>query len=58
VTPNPGSREAIDQGCLCAKLDNGMGRGRYGDGERYGWWITGGCPLHAPNPAVESEVEG
>ena len=45
-THNPGSPEAVEAGCTCAILDNGHGRGRYADGERYGWWVAEGCPLH------------
>lgn len=42
--PNPGSKEAKDQGCLCPVLDNGHGRGSmWGEGV---FVITGGCPLH------------
>ena len=46
-TPNPGSKEAQAQGCICAVIDN-----HYGDGfliapnEPKAFWITGGCPLH------------
>ena len=44
--PNPGSREARDQGCTCAVLDNN--HGKYPPWEPGGWWITAGCPVHAP----------
>ena len=45
--PNPGSDEAIKQGCICAVLDNRHGKGAYNfeDGV---FWITEGCPIHAP----------
>lgn len=43
--PNPGSKEAVEQGCTCAVIDNHYGEG-FGDPP--GFWITGGCPLHAP----------
>lgn len=44
--PNPGSKEALAQGCRCAVLDNNHGlRAPYPPD---GWWITGGCPIHAP----------
>lgn len=46
TVPNPGSDEAIKRGCTCPQMDNGHGRGRGGDGETFGWWITEGCPLH------------
>ena len=40
-TPNPGSNEALDQGCTCAVLDNH--HGNMPDGN---YWITVNCPLH------------
>lgn len=44
-TPNPGSPEAVSQGCTCPRLDNGNGRGYLCDnGERF--VIAGFCPLH------------
>ena len=40
--PNPGSDEAIKQGCICPALDNNHGKGVDG-----GYWcITRDCPLH------------
>ena len=42
---NPGSDEAIKQGCTCPVMDNARGRGIMG-GEELGFWITAGCPLH------------
>ena len=46
--PNPGSKEALAKGCLCAVLDNNHGkRAPYPPD---GWWITAGCPVHAPSP--------
>ena len=42
--PNPGSDEAIEQGCTCPVMDNGHGRGAYGMAGQF--WITDGCPLH------------
>jgi len=42
--PNPGSDEALDQGCVCAILDNNHGRGRFGDGEQFSVRLD--CPLH------------
>ena len=44
--PNPGSKEALELGCLCPVLDNCHGLGRGQDGERYGWWVNGYCPIH------------
>jgi hypothetical protein len=49
--PNPGSDEAIKQGCTCAVLDNGHGKGAYGGdlkmptGEPL-FWISEDCPIH------------
>ena len=37
---------AIKQGCTCPVYDNARGKGIMGDGEKYGYWITAGCPLH------------
>lgn len=42
---NPGSEEAVNQGCTCPVLDNG-----HGDeilGHVRGFWIDENCPLHA-----------
>lgn len=44
-TPNPGSPEAVKQGCRCPVLDNAHGRGA-GWGENT-FWINAGCGLHA-----------
>ena len=45
--PNPGSARAVDEGCLCAVFDNGRGSGFIVNRE-LSFWITMGCPLHAP----------
>lgn len=45
--PNPGSDEAIKQGCCCPKLDNAMGRGAWGtEGDEAIFWVNANCPLH------------
>lgn len=44
--PHPGSDKAVAAGCVCAVMDNHRGKGRGGDGVKYGWYVTGGCPLH------------
>lgn len=44
--PKPGSREAVEAGCKCPILDNAYGRGIYGDGDRFGYWLHENCPLH------------
>jgi hypothetical protein len=45
--PNPGSDAAVKAGCTCAVLDNGRGDAKLAEA-RGGFWITAGCPLHAP----------
>lgn len=49
ATPNPGSDEARTAGCICAVLDNN--HGRWAPWPDNGWWITHGCPVHAPDIA-------
>ena len=44
--PNPGSEEAIKQGCLCPAIDNHYGRGVPIKCE-YPFWVDQKCPLHA-----------
>ena len=39
--PNPGSNEALEQGCLCPVLDNCHGEGVSGS-----FWINADCPIH------------
>lgn len=47
MTPNPGSKAAIEQGCKCPQMDNNWGAG-------IGWVVDGEpmfcynleCPLH------------
>jgi len=57
MTPNPGSDEAVGLGCTCAVLDNN--HGKYAPYFPDGWWITGGCPVHAPikQPSEVGDVE-
>jgi len=45
--PNPGSPEAIAQGCRCPRMDNCNGRGAYttADGTPI-FYMTSICPLH------------
>jgi len=45
---NPGSREAIKEGCTCPVMDNGYGSGsgyRSDDGEML-YYISDDCILH------------
>lgn len=43
--PNPGSDEAIGQGCTCPVLDNSHGKGAY-KGREGEFIISLDCPLH------------
>lgn len=45
-TPNPGSDEAGEMGCICPVLDNGHGNEKLGRSRR-GFWIDERCPVHA-----------
>jgi hypothetical protein len=47
MKPNPGSDEAIRQGCACPVMDNGNGKGAE-DGEYF--WISGDCLVHDLTP--------
>lgn len=53
--PNPGSDEAIKQGCTCPVLDNAHGKGiPTKDGPMF--WIAASCPLHGSGtrlPVIE-----
>lgn len=44
--PNPGSPEAVAQGCSCPVMDNAGGRGAYGGGEPKTFWVHERCPIH------------
>lgn len=54
--PKPGTQEARAGGCICPVMDNSYGKGRYGDGEAYGWYITACCPLHDPGVPQHQEA--
>ena len=45
TAPNPGSIEALSQGCTCPIIDNHYGEGIILD-EKVSHWIIKGCPLH------------
>jgi len=49
--PNPGSQEALDQGCICAVLDNN--HGKFAPWPPDDWWITEGCPVHTSTEEKE-----
>ena len=49
-TPNPGSPEAIKQGCTCPVKDNRMGEGfTWGGLCGKFFYMTEGCPIHDIN---------
>ena len=53
--PNPGSPDAIREGCQCPVIDNGHGRGSghlAEDGSPL-FWINGGCPVHGEELGAE-----
>ena len=51
-TPNPGSREAVEAGCICPVMDNWRGDPELG--RIRGFRVVVGCPLHHPSEAVTS----
>jgi hypothetical protein len=57
--PNPGSKEAIKQGCTCPVMDNNNGNGLPipdKDGTiRTAFWMSGDCPLHGIIKAEDGE---
>ncbi len=53
--PKPGSPEAVAEGCTCPTSDNHHGKGHLGKGQKFGWWINGGCPLHNRKEANHGE---
>lgn len=46
--PNPGSREAGEQGCICPVMDNWRGSDEIG--RIRGFIVVAGCPLHHQTP--------
>lgn len=46
LPPNPGSPEAVAQGCICPVMDNGRGDPELG--RIRGFVVVVGCPLHSP----------
>lgn len=51
--PNPGSDEAIQQGCICPVYDNAKGRGWMGSGL---FWYNEHCPLHKASDEKAEEI--
>lgn len=44
---NPGSDEAIENGCRCPVIDNRYGRGVWDSPENvYVFWYSSDCPIH------------
>lgn len=50
----PGSKETTAKDCTCPVIDNAHGRGHLGDGEKYGFWIDGQCPIHGGEALIET----
>jgi len=47
IIPNPGSKEALDQGCTCPVLDNCFGAGVCEDENgKTLFWFNQECPIH------------
>lgn len=46
IKPNPGSKEAQEQGCECPVIDNHYGKGIPIKNEENNFWISENCPLH------------
>jgi len=53
LVPNPGSDEALYDGCTCPVMDNAHGQGWFVDG-KHQFWRDQDCPLH--NPEKKREV--
>ena len=53
--PNPGSDEAIDQGCTCPVLDNSHGKGYMGIPNVF--VFSGGCPLHSVKQPIKEDED-
>lgn len=49
AVPTPGSDEALSKGCKCAVIDNHHGQGRPTPVGGRLFWVTYGCPVHAPD---------
>lgn len=58
TVPNPGSDEAIDAGCSCARADNRSGRGFYEVDGVPQFWIRTDCPLHGTQTESPAELDG
>ena len=55
---NPGSDEAIKEGCTCPVLDNGYGDPKRVPHDKFGrplWWISADCPIHNPQTTKDKK---
>lgn len=55
ISPAPGSREAVVQGCTCPVWDNCHGLGYGGDWKKFGWIMLADCPVHGQVSKVDSK---
>lgn len=53
--PNPGTKEAIEMGCICPVMDNEYGRGYMG--QEGVFVFCGGCPIHKIGEEAHSNDE-
>lgn len=45
--PNPGSKEAVEQGCTCPVIDNHYGHGfKTSENGSPNFYVSNNCPLH------------
>jgi hypothetical protein len=51
----PGMAGAKRLGCTCPAIDNHHGLGRGGDGNKFGWFVSSTCPLHAAGYEPEEQ---
>jgi hypothetical protein len=50
---NPGSLDAVHQGCRCSIRSNHEGRGADGRGTKF--WVNPECPLHGVRSLAEGD---
>lgn len=53
---NPGSKEAIAQGCACPIIDNHYGKG-FPRGGKVVFWISELCPIHSKGAKNDTQNE-
>lgn len=55
---NPGSAEAVKNGCTCPIMDNCRGRGiPAGKGGEIVFYMSENCPLHGLNTVTKEECQ-